>query len=309
MTAKYVDAAAILTAGHNPPMPARGGQRSDGLRLLYPGAVNGLVGDPESGKTLIASANAADELFGGGSVLWLDIDHNGPVATLTRLRRYGVSVDVLSDSARFRLAIPEDGPSLLAVIEDARTWRPTVAVLDSVGELLPMFGASSNSADEYTAINQKTLARLASFGIAVLGIDHMAKGQGSREYGAGGTVAKKRAIDGAYMRVTTAGGFSKGNGGSAQLSILKDRHGALRQASTSGREPYLTVFTLHESNGVTNWRFDLPAQVPPTKSDVAALIELAPQPKSVRDVMTRLGWGNTRAMNALRDFRGEIVTT
>lgn len=303
MTAEYIDAAGILTGDYRPPAPTRGGRRDDGLHLLYPAAVNGLVGDPETGKTLIAAACAADELFQGGSVLWIDLDHNGPSATLLRLRAYGIDADTLCDSQRFRLAIPEDSAGLLAVIADASAWRPSVAILDSVGEMLPMFGASSNSADEYTAVNQQTLVRLARTGSAVLGLDHMAKGVDSRSYGAGGTVAKKRAIDGAYLRVTTEAGFSKGSGGRAELSIIKDRHGALRQSAVPGREPRVATFSLEDRAGAMHWTFATPEAATPATSDLDTLLALAPAPASVRDVMERLKWGRTRAMEAMRLFR------
>ncbi|MGM1029415.1 MAG: hypothetical protein ACQEWM_06010 [Actinomycetota bacterium] len=305
MSAEYVDAAAILSGNFHPPKPTRGGKRSDGLHLLYPGSVNGLVGDPETGKTLIATACAADELYQGGSVLWLDLDHNGPSATLTRFRRYGIPAEWLCDPARFRLAIPEDAAGLLSIIADAPAWRPTVSVLDSVGEMLPMFGASSNSADEYTAVNQQTLVKLARGGSAVLGLDHMAKGTDSRAFGAGGTVAKKRAIDGAYLRVSTESGFSRGSGGRADLSIIKDRHGALREASESGKEPRVAVFEMSEWEGATNWTFSVPAAVvrAPKISDAERLRDLDPAPQSVRDVAERMAWGTHRASAALRDFR------
>lgn len=293
MSAEYIDAAAILAGDFNPPVPTRGGKREDGLHLLYPASVNGLVGDPETGKTLIATACAADELYQGGSVLWLDLDHNGPSATLTRFRRYGIPEDVLVDSTRFRLAIPEDAPALLAIVADAANWRPTVAVLDSVGEMLPMFGASSNSADEYTSVNQQTLVKLARYGAAVLGLDHMAKGTDSRAYGAGGTVAKKRAIDGAYLRVTTEGGFSKGVGGRADLSIIKDRHGALREASGPGREPRLAVFTLEDRQGAQHWTFNIPAAQAAVADDfdtlLAQVLAMNPPPSGYRAIKSALG--------------------
>lgn len=72
----YVDAALVLRAGYERPSPSRGAERADGLRLLYAAAVNGLVGDPETGKTLIATAMAAEGLARGESVLWIDVDHN-----------------------------------------------------------------------------------------------------------------------------------------------------------------------------------------------------------------------------------------
>lgn len=63
----YADVAALLEAGVERRVPDAGGFRSDGVRLSYRGAVNGLVGPPESGKTLVAIAQACDELIHGAT--------------------------------------------------------------------------------------------------------------------------------------------------------------------------------------------------------------------------------------------------
>lgn len=305
--ALYVDVADVLDNTSSRRQTAVGGRRSDGVPLLYAAAVNVLLGAPEAGKTLCAAAMAADELFAGGRVLWVDLDHNGAHAIAGRLRQLGVPRDTLTDPTLFRLSLPDEPETVTDIVADAHDWRPTLAVVDSVGELLPMFGANSNDADDYTRVNRQVLAALAAAGAGVLAIDHEAKSVESRTYGATGSAAKKRAVDGALIRVTNIRPFAPGQGGEAQLSIVKDRHGALRQLGVGSGEPRIAGFTLTaiDDDGllarfpvpITANVFDAPVD------DIDALADLTPPPASVRDVMARLRWGRPRAQQALRVYR------
>lgn len=310
MTPEYVDIAAVLAGNDTGPKTSAGGRRSDGVPLLYSTAVNVLLGAPEAGKTLVAGGMAADELYTGGNVLWMDLDHNGARALIARLRQFGVSPEVLTDPTRFRLAIPDDADAVTAIVTDVtgQTWTPSLVVVDSIGELLPMFGANSNDADDYTRVHRAVLTRMSTAGAAVLGIDHEAKGNDSRSYGATGSAAKKRAVDGALIRVTNITPFAPGLGGEAQLSIVKDRHGALR-ALSNGREPVIATFNIRAIPGGMAYRFTVPATSSATPDDIEILDTLTPPPKSVTDVKARLSWGSTRATDALREWREKRSST
>ncbi|NKZ71388.1 hypothetical protein GTA09_17295, partial [Rhodococcus hoagii] len=141
-------------------------------RRLLPEQVNLLFGDPECGKTWVALAAAREALRLGdiGRVLVLDLDHNGPAPTVQRLLALGVDASVLAD--------PND-----SCTSNPRRWHssaghrryedlaPDVAVIDSLGELIPMFGSSSNSADDFTAVHTRVLKPLAMVGACVILID------------------------------------------------------------------------------------------------------------------------------------------
>lgn len=311
----YVDVQSVLDGSMQAPKTAAGARRDDGEFLLYAAAVNTLVGPPESGKTLIAAAMSADQIFSGGSVLWIDLDHNGAQATIARLRSFGVPAETLVDPTRFRLALPEERDELLGVVADAAAWSPSLAVVDSLGELIPMFGANSNDADEYTDVNRRTLAALALTGCAVLAIDHEAKNDRSKSYGATGTAAKKRTIDGAYLRVYPVVAFVPGVGGKASLSIVKDRHGHLRSISPRhGVEPLVSVFELTVRDGVPAWRFTVPAtlevpEAPEADEDLRRLRALTPPPSSVRQAQALLGISTKRASAALKAYKASVAET
>ncbi|MDZ8202086.1 bifunctional DNA primase/polymerase [Microbacterium sp. SSW1-59] len=313
----YVDVAAVLR-GARRRAKATIGTRTDGQGLFYRGKVNTLMGDPESGKTLIAACIAADVLAAGGRVLWLDLDHNGGPDMVALLQGFGVHTSVLMDRARFRLAseVLDGQEDVLRAVADAAEWGPDYVVIDSVGELLPLFGASSDSADDFTSVNRKVAARLATQGACVVTIDHLAKGHDSRAYGASGTMAKKRAANGAYYEVVNVITFTPSGGGRADLRIVKDRPGNVRDNSPrDGKRPRAASFGLNrDAQDQPQWRFFAPQDAPvkpPTRSlevqmvesDVDKLRALDPAPTSKRDVMARMKWGGPRALEALRQYR------
>ncbi len=326
---RYFDVAALLAGTlPEPPAPAYG-TRDDARALFYAGEVNLIFGDPESGKTWLALAAAREVLgeHGTGRVLVIDLDHNGPEATVSRLLSLGAAQAALSDRERFLFVEPEDRSHLLSVVADMKVWTPTVVVLDSLGELLPLLGSSSNSADEYTDAHRAVLKPLAKVGAAVLVIDHLAKNTESRTLGPGGTAAKRRTIGGVSLRVTIHEAFAPGKGGSAWLGVNKDRHGGLRRHCPTARgEPSAGLFRLVPSSGDDRVlepiiRAPRPEDKPPTTygihdgktdaqivADVAVLSDLDPPPTSKEDVKARMGWGSDRAYKALKAFREQGST-
>ncbi len=310
-TVRYVDVAALLDGAlPEPPAPDLL-RRSDSNALFYAGQVNLLFGDPESGKTWVALAAVEEALREGGTALVVDLDHNGPAATLSRLVALGAPVAALRDPSRFLYCEPDDRIEMAAVVAHMAEWKPGVAVVDSIGELLPLFGSSSNSADEFTTVHTRVLKPLARTGAAVLAVDHLAKGQDSRAHGPGGTAAKRRAIGGVSIRVKVKDAFTPGHGGAAYLSVNKDRHGGLRaHCPTGDREPLAGVFKLNAfTDGVLTWTVTAPADgernpdetAPP--GDVAAVNELDPPPSTVDDAQTRLRWNRQRTAHALKAWR------
>ena len=310
-TPLYVDVAALLDGGlPDPPEPVLL-HRDDGRAIFYAGQVNLVFGDPESGKTLVTQAAATEALRADRRVAIVDLDHNGPDATVWRLLDMGAPENRLRDPARFRYVEPEDKLHLLAVVAGLREWRPAVAVVDSIGELLPVMGLSSNSPDEFTTAHTRVLKPLAMAGAAVLAIDHLPKDRETRASGPTGTAAKRRAVGGVAVRVTVDQPFAPGKGGSAYLTVNKDRHGGLRRwcPVEPGKEPVAGVFQIEPGEHDIRWSVRAPAtgEAPPQDradpADLAELDALDPPPTSVRDVKDRLRWRSERATVALRQWR------
>lgn len=307
----YADVASLLAGDDlEPPMP-NVLRRSDGISLFYSACVNVLFGDPESGKTWVALAALVEILCGGGCGVFIDLDHNGLQAVICRLIDLGAPQDALTDLRRFRYVEPEDKLHLYEVVADLQAWRPAVVVLDSVGELLPLMGLSSNSPDDFTVANTKVLKPLAKADAAVLAIDHLPKGGETRAQGQSGTAAKRRTIDGVSLRVEVNEQFAPGKEGSCFLNINKDRHGGLRRyADSSTKEPLARMFILDSSDPSSiTWSIRPPASADAAKAagvaedDLATLDALDPPPKNVQDVKGRCRWRSERAANALREWR------
>lgn len=312
-TGLYYDVAELL-AGGMPEPPAPGVlHRQDGHALFYCGQVNVLFGDPESGKTLVALAAAVETLKTGQRVLFIDIDHNGPQSIVYRLVEMGAPRAALADQVRFRYVEPEDRATLHDVVADCtERWTPDVAIVDSIGELLPMLGLNSNNPDDFTSANSRILKPLAASGAAVIGIDHLAKNTDSRSSGQTGTAAKKRAVGGVSLRVTLKDQFVPGTGGAAYLTINKDRHGGLRHTcpAREGREQAAGLFVIDSSTeDVIRWSIRAPegkhsaeaSGVP--DSEIAAIDALDPAPRSIEDARFRLGWRKERTVHAMQVWR------
>lgn len=307
----YADVAALLDGTiPEPPAPALL-YREDGVGIFYRAQVNFLFGDPESAKTIVAESAAAACMTAGGRALFVDLDHNGLESTVVRFIDMGVPEDVLRDLDRFRYVEPEDRLHLLAVVENSANWQPDLAIVDSIGELLPLLALSSNSPDDFTIAHGLVLKPLAKAGAGVVAIDHLPKNTENKINGPTGTAAKRRAIGGVAIRVVVKDAFTPGKGGSAYLSLNKDRHGGLRRhCSLEGREPMVGSFILDSSGDSMTFRIRPPELGDGAKAegvtadDLAALDLLDPPPASVRDVQERLRWRTQRSADALRHWKG-----
>jgi hypothetical protein len=226
-------------------------RRTDGTALFYAGLVNGVFGDPESGKTWLAQIAIVEALNAGQAAAMIDVDHNGPDHTAARLMLLGARMEHLADPDRFRYYEPEDGEQLRAAVDDVVERRPAVMVLDSLGEVFPMLGVKTNEGDEITAALRLVCTRPAAAGTCVIHIDHLPKGADARATGfAIGSIAKKRSIRGAYLRVEARTQPAPGAVGRMSLLIEKDTNGTLRKTSGSS---FAGTFTLDSSEDGTLW--------------------------------------------------------
>lgn len=311
----FADVAAILDGELAAVAPDAGPGRTDGARLLYAGKVNALFGDPEAAKTLLSLVVLADSLIGGGHAAFLDTDHNGGAFVLRLLLALGVPRDALID--RMHYAEPEDRDELLRAVEAVIELPACPVVLDSIGENLGLWGVGPNDDQGFLDLNRHTAARIAKAGHTVVTIDHMAKNTDSRKFGATGTTAKLRAADGAVYEVAVVAEFSPTTGGRSALMLRKDRSGGVR-ALGHKRGETVAVFELtapDAKSGGQTWTLT-PGTAAPSPAiaaaaavlaDVASLNALTPPPSSKADVMQRMSWGTTRALDALRAWRAQAA--
>lgn len=319
----YVDVAEIFAGGVKAPEPNILPFINDS-HLFYTGEFNLVFGDPESGKTWLCLAAVASTIDGrAGSATVIDLDHNGARSLLNRLEMLGATREELSDRQCFRLAAPESATDLRELVEDLREFKPDVVVLDSLGEVMPLFGANSNSADDFTVVHTEVIKPLARAGAAVLVVDHLPKNAESRKHGPTGTGAKMRTVGGAAVRVSAEKAFRLGVGGSAVLELHKDRHGGVRRLATDGSaRPVIGTFVLAEDENNLTYSFQSPLAVPPTKrtaidsdqakADAEKLLELhrgGHRVNTVRAAKSALASSQIRAESALIVFRDALASS
>jgi hypothetical protein len=315
----YVDVAAILRDGATAPEPDIF-QFIDESYLFYSGQFNLIYGDTECGKTWLCLAAAASTLNAGGRAVIIDLDHNGAASIINRLVALGVAEELLTDSQTFRLAEPVTDLELKELIADLTVFRPDVVVLDSLGEVMPLFRANSNNADDFTIVHADVIKPLIVAGAAVLVVDHLPKNADSRQHGPIGSTAKTRAVGGLAVKVSAERAFRPGEGGAAKLELYKDRHGGVRkQLPNSDARPVIGTFTLTDDAGELTYSFQSALKVALRKqveidckrlsNDVAKLTELhgsGQEVNNIRDVKKALGCGQDRATEALKAFEEEL---
>ena len=279
----FSDLSWVLTGERRAPLQPAYLATEQGHHLFYAGRINGVFGDPETAKSWIAQTTITQALLQGQKAVYLDIDHNGAQEIAERLMLLGAHPDTIGNPNTFRIYEPEDQAGLLAFLTEMAHWQPNVAIIDSLGELMPMLGAKSIDNDELTTAMRAMLKPLAhKIGACVITIDHLPKGQDSRGSGyAIGGIAKKRIIDGAYFSCEAIDPPAPGHIGKIRLTIEKDRHGQVR-ANATGRVAGDYIIDSTDPD-FTNTRIEHPAtatdgKIKPTSAMKSVAYHLTQQP-------------------------------
>jgi hypothetical protein len=220
----------VLDGTYTPELPALM-PRTDNQHLLYPGRVHSFHGESESGKSLIAQAEAARLLRDTDQrVLFIDFESDKAAVT-GRMIELGATRDQLR--ARFTYVRPEVDPRRFPHEREAVTTLLAdpyaLAVIDGVTEALGVFGASTKDNDDITTwirLLPRTVARLT--GAAVVLVDHVTKNSEDRGRFAIGGQAKMAALDGAAYVVEVTEALGRGKRGLVTLRVAKDRPGGVR---------------------------------------------------------------------------------
>lgn len=266
------------------------GARSDGALLLYPGKVHVFQGEPEAAKSFLAQHIAVERLAVGEHVLYVDFEA-GPADVAERLVAMGASPEAICEQFHYvRPSEPLDAGARLKVAAMCAAWPITYAVVDGVAEALALNAWSENDASEVTRFYLYLPRAIARTGAAVALIDHLVKDKEAQGRYARGSGAKLAAIDGAAFKLEVIKTLSRGAIGRIRVSVVKDRHGWVRSASSGGR--WAEFLVASEPDG-GNIRAGLIAPAGgddgfrPTHlmESVSRVLELAEEPMSQRGVL------------------------
>jgi len=211
--------AAAAAAAVTPPelLPA-----ADGSFLVYRGRRHLLYGEPETLKSWIALAVAADVMRHGGRVVWIDTDGMGAGVLLERFRAIGGDVPVeLIDYIAPDDDPGKDGTAALAGL----AMGTALVVLDAWGPAFPMLGLSGNSGDDVNRFVAAVLDPFHRAGATVLVLDHMAKDRDTRGDWPVGSERKRGWTDVAFKVTAEGTRLSRETAGGVRLKVTKDRPG------------------------------------------------------------------------------------
>jgi len=232
-----LDLSAYLDGSYVPEVPALF-PRADGSFLLYPGRLHSFHGESESGKSLLAQAEAARLLCAGERVLFLDFESDA-AAVVARLGALGASRSDIAD--RLDYVRPEASlrtPAAREAFSGLLSRRYALAVLDGVTEALSLLTDGGGKPEEQIVAFVRLLPRRIAreTGAAVVQVDHVTKSAEGRGRFAIGSQHKMNSIDGAAYVVEVSEPLGLGLRGVVVLRVAKDRPGSVRPVCGSFRK-------------------------------------------------------------------------
>lgn len=227
------DLDAILE-GREPEQPPTHLTRDDGAPLFYPGAVNGLLGESESGKSWVALMLVAQRLNEGHLVVYLDFEDIAK-NVVARLRMLGVDDTAIRES--FRYIGPEEALHQLAAkdLQTTLAQQPDTVIVDGFNAAMTLLGLELESNVDVTKFFQSFLKPLTANLACVVYIDHVPKNKEQRGKGGIGAQAKRAMTSGSAFLVEIVKPFGRGMRGMLSLTIDKDRPGHIRGISNGPR--------------------------------------------------------------------------
>lgn len=282
-----LDRAAQQAAAPEPALLAR----TDGTHLLYPGKINGLVGESESGKSWVALHAVEQLLKEGRRAAVLDFE-DAASTWVSRLRLLGITDEQL---ALLRYADPDESLDVVgraALAEMLADHDPALIVLDGANAAMTLLGLELNDNADATKFNRLVLKPLTQLGAAVLTIDHVPKNSEQRGKGAIGAQAKRAMIDGAQFIVEVTQPFGVGQRGELKLLVDKDRAGYVRGQAGGARFAGKVVIDSTAGTSTTMWidgphgqdHTDQPWRPTHLMEQVSKLLEDVPDGLSGREI-------------------------
>lgn len=202
-------------------------RREDGNFILYPGKINAIFGESESGKTWVALEAVRQELNLGNTVFYIDFEDSAR-GILNRLKTLKTPTERFK---AFMYANP-DTPFTPAVSEalmaSLAEYKPSLVVVDGVNAAMNLMGLDLEKNKDATHFSQTILRPLRTFGSGILTIDHVTKSKDTRGNYAIGAQAKRADIDGVAVSVAVEQPFGRGIDGALSLTVTKDRPGFVR---------------------------------------------------------------------------------
>lgn len=219
--------------------------RSDGVPLLYDGAIHTISGESESGKTWLTLLAAQQLLAEQQNVRFIDFEDRAD-RVIGRLLALGATPQQIRDHFDYiRPDRPLDNDGQTALQPHLVGVR--LVILDGVTEAMGIHGYDLNSNSDVALFYDRLPRWIADHGPAVVMIDHVVKDTEKQGRFAIGGQHKLAGIDGVGYVVKMLQPFARGKRGLARVNVAKDRAGHVRER-TIGKDN-IAEFTLDATRG------------------------------------------------------------
>lgn len=215
--------------------PTIGMRDDDVCGLFYAGQLNNIIGESESGKSLLVQAVAAREILAGNHVFYLDFEKDLP-SVVERMMQMGVTGAQLHEFFHYQRREDPWIPTTLARLRaELAELHPTFCVVDGVTNAMKLEGLNINENTEIAKFYGGVPALLSTTGACVTCVDHVTKSRENRAPGGIGGQHKRAGITGSSieMRMKTPAGRART--GSGYLIVDKDAPGHMRRHAVDGR--------------------------------------------------------------------------
>lgn len=207
--------------------------RADGLCLLYPGRINGIIGPSESGKSWLALEAVRQALLAGRRVLYLDFEDTVP-GIIGRLLTLGLGAEILrgqfvyvGPSEPLAHVATADLMAALALIAD-----DDLIILDGFNAAMTLLGLNLMDNQDVTIFYQQLLKVLVTTKACITYVDHTPKNDAEGDSRGGiGAQAKRAMTTGTILRCEIKTPFGRGETGRILILVDKDRSGHVRGAA------------------------------------------------------------------------------
>lgn len=240
--------------GDNPEPGPEFLHRTDGHALFYPGRVNGIIGESESGKSWIALAGVVQAITAGTAVTYVDFEDAAP-GIVARLKAMGVDRDIVAKHLAY--IAPDAAYDAIAhgrFHEHLAAHAPGMVIVDGVNAAMALLGFDLLSNLDATRFSQEFMKPIAARGPAVVYVDHIPKSKDNDTKGGIGAQAKRAMTTGATLKATLIEPFAIGASGRGRLHVDKDRPGHVRargKPSAAGHWVADVTFTATDTGGLT----------------------------------------------------------
>jgi RecA/RadA recombinase len=274
---QQVDLSKIDATQRKWPSVGRCASATDGVptHIFYAGAINMLFGESAAGKTWIALAIVKQEIEAGHHVVYIDFE-SASQSIAERLASFGL-VNVGPSKLTY---IEAEGP-LSNEFRDALDahldkHKPTLMVIDSVGEAMSAEGLQGERDDEIIKWRAALSGHFAKKGLCVIEIDHVGVSwmNGGKTRALGGQ-RKRAGLSGISVLAQVVKGHEhvRGKTGRTKLTCTKDREGAYQQGKT------FAIFEhcddVYGKNGSVSFRPATDEDLAPSAPDEPAFMKIA----------------------------------